>query len=78
MTLGVSSLFLFYYLIDYLELRTVEWLFANFFTYFIFALIVIFQAEIRRGLAHLGGEGFLNKLNSKLIDIIINNEPEIF
>ena len=24
------------------------------------------------------GEGFLNKLNSKLIDIIINNEPEIF
>ena len=64
MTLGVSSLFLFYYLIDYLELRTVEWLFANFFTYFIFALIVIFQAEIRRGLAHLGGEGFLNRFTS--------------
>lgn len=64
MALGLSSLFLFYYLIDYLGLRTVEWLFANFFTYFIFALIVIFQAEIRRGLAHLGGEGFLNRFTS--------------
>ena len=64
MTLGVTSLFLFYYLIDYLGLRTVEWLFANFFTYFIFALIVIFQAEIRRGLAHLGGEGFFNRFTS--------------
>ena len=28
------------------------------------SLIVIFQAEIRGGLAHLGGEGFLNKFTS--------------
>jgi uncharacterized protein (TIGR00159 family) len=65
MTLGITSLFLFYYLIRYLELRTVEWLLANFFTYFIFALIVIFQSEIRRGLASLGGGGFFYRFTSR-------------
>ncbi len=54
MTLGIISLSLFYGVIRFLELRTIEWLFANFFTYFIFALIVIFQSEIRRGLAQIG------------------------
>jgi diadenylate cyclase len=53
-TLGIGALFLFYYITHLLRLRTVEWLFANFFTYFIFAMIVIFQSEIRRGLAELG------------------------
>lgn len=54
MTLGLTALVLFYYLTRVFELRTVEWIFANFFTYFMFALIVIFQSEIRRGLARLG------------------------
>ena len=54
MTLGIISLSLFYAVIRFLELRTIEWVFANFFTYFIFALIVIFQSEIRRGLAQIG------------------------
>jgi diadenylate cyclase len=43
-TLGIGALFLFYYITHLLRLRTVEWLFANFFTYFIFAMIVIFQS----------------------------------
>ena len=60
MTLGITSLFFFYYLTRFLGLRTIEWLLANFFTYFIFALIVIFQSEIRRGLAQIGrGRVFL-------------------
>lgn len=54
MTLGITALVLFYYVSRFLELATVEWLLANFFTYFVFALIVIFQSEIRRGLAELG------------------------
>ncbi len=54
MTLGLTALVVFYYLTRVFELRTVEWIFANFFTYFMFALIVIFQSEIRRGLAKLG------------------------
>ena len=63
-TLGVSALFLFYYLTSSLNLRTVEWLFANFFTYFILALIVIFQQEIRRGLAAIGRGRFVRRLFS--------------
>ena len=65
MTLGVTALFLFYYLTSYLDLRTVEWLFANFFTYFILALIVIFQQEIRRGLAAIGRGRFVRRLFSQ-------------
>ena len=64
-TLGVSAIFLFYYLTSYLDLRTVEWLFANFFTYFILALIVIFQQEIRRGLAAIGRGRFVRRLFSQ-------------
>ena len=63
-TLGVSALFIFYYLTSSLDLRTVEWLFANFFTYFILALIVIFQQEIRRGLAAIGRGRFVRRLFS--------------
>lgn len=59
MTVGITALALFYYTARLLELRTVEWLLANFFTYFVFALIVIFQSEIRRGLAKLGRGKFL-------------------
>lgn len=62
MTVGVTALALFYYATRLLELRTVEWLLANFFTYFVFALIVIFQSEIRRGLAKLGRGKFLASL----------------
>ncbi len=58
MTLGLTALVFFYYLTRVLELRTVEWIFANFFTYFVFALIVIFQSEIRRVLAKLGRGNF--------------------
>lgn len=63
MTLGITSLALFYYLTRFFELRTVEWILANFFTYFVFALIVLFQSEIRRGLAKLGRGRYLGRLS---------------
>ena len=66
MTLGIISLSLFYGVIRFLELRTIEWLFANFFTYFIFALIVIFQSEIRRGLAQIGRGRFFPRILPRL------------
>jgi diadenylate cyclase len=53
-TVGILSLVVFYYVARLLQLRTLEWLLANFSTYIIFALIVIFQSEIRRALAELG------------------------
>jgi diadenylate cyclase len=64
-TLGIGAVVLFYYFTHLLRLRTVEWLLANFFTYFIFALIVIFQSEIRRGLAELGKGRLLRKFRSR-------------
>jgi diadenylate cyclase len=74
-TLGVVALVLFYYLTRLFELRTVEWFLANFFTYFVFALIVIFQSELRRGLAKLGRGRFLswfsNQPRRNILDEIV-------
>jgi len=74
-TLGIVALVLFYYLVRLFELRTVEWFLANFFTYFVFALIVIFQSELRRGLAKLGRGRFLtlfnNRTHRKLLDEVV-------
>lgn len=45
------------------SLVTLHWLLGNFLTYsFIFGVIVLFQADIRRGLAHLGRGSFLGRL----------------
>src|SRR6266567_1230868 len=42
------------------HLVTLNWLLGHFLTYsFIFGVIVLFQADIRRGLAHLGRRGLL-------------------
>ena len=65
MTFGIIALFLFYWVTRLVELRAVEWLFTNFFTYFIFALIVIFQSEIRRGLAQIGRGRLFPRLTGK-------------
>jgi diadenylate cyclase len=54
MTLGLVVLLLFYTLTQYYQLRTLEWLFTNALTYVVFAIIVLYQNEIRRGLAGLG------------------------
>jgi len=54
MTLGLVILLLFYAATRYYRLRTLEWLFTNLLTYVVFAIIVLFQNEIRRGLAGIG------------------------
>lgn len=45
-----------------MELRTVDWLLSNVFTYIVFAVIVLFQAELRRALASIGRNPFLRGL----------------
>ena len=65
MTLGIVSLVFFYYLTQMLQFRAVEWLLANFFTYFIFALIVIFQSELRRALAEIGKGPFFQRFRGR-------------
>lgn len=51
---GVGSIALAYYLALRLELRTIIWVMSNLLPYAIFALIVVFQGEIRFALAKLG------------------------
>ena len=54
MLLGVAAVALAFYLARIGELTAVNWLLSTLLPYFIFALIVVFQAEIRRALARLG------------------------
>ncbi len=60
-TLGVVAVILFYYVTRFLDLRAVQWLLENLFPFSFIALIVIFQAEIRRALAEIGKGRFVRK-----------------
>ena len=54
MALGALVLVLLYWLSQLLHLETVNWLLRTFMPYLVFGIIVVFQAEIRKVLAHLG------------------------
>jgi diadenylate cyclase len=58
MGLGAGLLVLLYYLSRWGHLETVNWLIRNMVGYLVFALIVLFQADIRRALAHFGRTPF--------------------
>lgn len=63
MLIGVAALILFYYGARWGRLETVQWLLTNILPYFVFALIVIFQAEIRRALAEIGRNPFWRRFS---------------
>lgn len=48
----------------YLPLYTLDWLLQGFWVYIVIALIVLFQPEIRRGLAKMGESAFLKAFTS--------------
>jgi diadenylate cyclase len=54
MLVGVAVLALGFYFARIGELRTVDWLLSTLLPYLVFALIVVFQSEIRHALAGLG------------------------
>ncbi len=57
-----------------LELRTVQWIFDNLWSVGIFLIIVLFQPELRRGLAKLGETGIFRSLflsRKKAVDEVI-------
>jgi diadenylate cyclase len=58
MALGGSVLVALFYGSRWWHLETVNWLIRNFFGYLVFAVIVLFQSDIRRALAHLGRAPF--------------------
>lgn len=57
-----------------LHLNTLEWIFENLWSIGIFLIFVLFQPELRRGLAKLGEKGifrFLTATNKKVVDEVI-------
>ncbi|MBN1570291.1 MAG: diadenylate cyclase CdaA [Acidobacteria bacterium] len=54
MTFGIVMLLLFYVVTRYYRLASVQWLLSNVLTYIVFAIIVLYQSEIRRALADIG------------------------
>ena len=59
MALSGGFLLLLYFLSQWLQLETVNWVIRNLAAYVVFAIIVLFQADIRRALAHFGRAPFL-------------------
>jgi diadenylate cyclase len=58
MGLGAGLLLLLFYVSRLGHLETVNWLIRNMVGYVVFALIVLFQSDIRRALAHFGRTPF--------------------
>src|SRR5262245_10849154 len=54
MVVGLGLIIAFYYFARWAQLETVTWMLTNVLPYFVFAIIVIFQHEIRRALARFG------------------------
>jgi diadenylate cyclase len=54
MALGGVMLVFFYWTSQWLNLQTVNWTLRTFLPYLVFGIIVVFQAEIRKMLAHIG------------------------
>jgi uncharacterized protein (TIGR00159 family) len=72
MAIGSGMFVLAFYLSQWGGLETVNWLVRNIATYIVFAVIVLFQADIRRALAHLGrGPFFRYFLGAESADEVI-------
>src|ERR1700733_11207700 len=54
MAVGLSLIIAFFYFSRWVKLETVTWMLTNVLPYFVFAIIVVFQHEIRRALARFG------------------------
>lgn len=62
---GLLLLLLVYYTSDELGLNTLNWLLANFLSSIFIVIIVLFQKDIRKGLAQMGAGWFWRKVDFK-------------
>jgi len=60
---GIAFIILLYLISDRFHLQTMAWLLQNFLAYIVIAIIVIFQADIRKALATFGRNPFLDFLS---------------
>jgi diadenylate cyclase len=69
MLVGVATLGLAFYFARLGELRTLNWLLSTLLPFGVFALIVVFQSEIRHALANLGSRVSLMRSSSSVADV---------
>src|SRR5712671_6891183 len=69
MLVGVATLGLAFYFARLGDLRTLNWLLSTLLPFVVFALIVVFQSEIRRALANLGSRISLMRSSSSVVDV---------
>jgi len=69
MLIGVATLGLALYIARLGELRTLNWLLGTLLPYVVFALIVVFQPEIRQALTNLGGRISRMRASSSVADV---------
>jgi diadenylate cyclase len=69
MLVGLATLGLAFYFARLGELRTLNWLLGTLLPYVVFALIVVFQSEIRHGLANLGSRVSLMRASNSAADV---------
>ena len=63
---GLAIIIIAYFAADFLRLHTISWMLRGTFTIGIFALIVVFQPEIRRALEVMGRSHFMNRSKDTL------------
>jgi uncharacterized protein (TIGR00159 family) len=64
MLIGLGILTAGFFLSNQFELYTTHWLLSNFFDYFVFIIIVLFQDDLRRALTRMGKNPFLASAES--------------
>jgi diadenylate cyclase len=72
MALGALVLVLLYWASLWLNLQTLNWLLRTFLPFMVFGIIVVFQAEIRKVLAHLGKTPFFGAFSEKKQEEVID------
>jgi diadenylate cyclase len=69
MLVGIAVVALAFYFARLGELRTLNWVLSTLLPYVVFAVIVIFQSELRRGLAKLGSRIALMRPSRETADV---------
>ncbi|HVQ31979.1 MAG TPA: diadenylate cyclase CdaA [Vicinamibacteria bacterium] len=72
MALGALVLVILYWASLWLNLQTLNWLLRTFLPFVVFGIIVVFQAEIRKVLAHLGKTPFFGAFSERRRDEVID------
>ena len=72
MALGAGLMVVLYWTSQWLDLQAMTWLMHNVLPYAVFGLIVVFQAEIRKVLAHMGKTPFLGAFTSRKTEEVVD------